>query len=386
MFRFFMRLLYCLFLHFFIPMTFFVALFVFLHFFYFIGLFFLIYFFKKMPYYQPTNFSQEVAIVVPVRNEAAHIADLLTDLSLQNYPTNLYTVYLIDDHSEDKTVQIAEKFLDKMRLKILKNKAFGKKSAIQTAIDCCEAELILTTDGDCRMGKNWLKTVVSVFENPQICLVSSPVVFSDKKSFFNKLLQIEFSSLVGVGAVSFFVHKAAFCNGANLAFRKSVFQKLNPYHDNLHLASGDDEFLMRKVAEYAPKGLFFLKNSDALVQTVAPKDIFSFLKQRIRWASKWKNTGNFRNAVLAIGLFVMYALYFLLFLQLKNYFVVIFMIYLLKICLEFVFLSDISKLLQLRQIGYAIIFWQFLYPFYAVLIGILSNKGSYDWKGRKYQH
>ncbi len=36
------------------------------------------------------------------------------------------------------------------------------------------------------------------------------------------------------------------CNGANLAFRKDVFNEVSGYKGNIQIASGDDEFLMRK--------------------------------------------------------------------------------------------------------------------------------------------
>ena len=36
------------------------------------------------------------------------------------------------------------------------------------------------------------------------------------------------------------------CNGANLAYKKSIFRELNGFEGNSHISSGDDIFLMEK--------------------------------------------------------------------------------------------------------------------------------------------
>jgi biofilm PGA synthesis N-glycosyltransferase PgaC len=51
--------------------------------------------------YQPVTF---ISVLIPVRNEAGNILKLLNDLLVQSYPKTLFEVILIDDHSEDGTV------------------------------------------------------------------------------------------------------------------------------------------------------------------------------------------------------------------------------------------------------------------------------------------
>src|SRR5690606_42138072 len=53
-----------------------------------------------------------------------------------------------------------------------------KKKAIAKAIESCRGELIVTTDADCRMGTQWLKTIVGYFEQQDLYMLSSP----DRKS------------------------------------------------------------------------------------------------------------------------------------------------------------------------------------------------------------
>src|SRR5690606_7520040 len=92
--------------------------------------------------------------------------------------------------------------------------------------------IILTTDGDCRVGCDWLKAHAEIFAMQRPKLVSGPVTFYEGKTWFEQLQTIEFSSLVGTGAASIQAGKPNMCNGANLAFTKAAFQEVKGYEGN----------------------------------------------------------------------------------------------------------------------------------------------------------
>lgn len=47
-----------------------------------------------------------ISIVIPVRNEAANILDLLQDISEQAYAKELFEIIVVDDHSTDQTLSL----------------------------------------------------------------------------------------------------------------------------------------------------------------------------------------------------------------------------------------------------------------------------------------
>jgi glycosyltransferase involved in cell wall biosynthesis len=57
-----------------------------------------------------SEFKTSVSVLVPVRNEEKHIANLLQDLIAQNYPASLFNIIVIDDHSTDQTAAIVRSF------------------------------------------------------------------------------------------------------------------------------------------------------------------------------------------------------------------------------------------------------------------------------------
>lgn len=78
------------------------------------------------------------------------------------------------------------------------------------------------------------------------------------------------------------------CNGANLAYERNSFYRVNGFSGIDTIASGDDMLLMHKIANQYPGQIHYLKAEDAIVTTSPMKTWREFLNQRIRWASKAK--------------------------------------------------------------------------------------------------
>ncbi len=92
------------------------------------------------------------------------------------------------------------------------------------------------------------------------------------------------------------------CNGANLAYEKAFFE-VNGYDGVRHIASGDDEFLMHKIAARHPGSVHFLRHRNAIIRTAPHRNWPSFYRQRKRWASKWKHYQSKTPLLLAVYIF-----------------------------------------------------------------------------------
>jgi poly-beta-1,6-N-acetyl-D-glucosamine synthase len=158
------------------------------------------------------------------------------------------------------------------------------------------------------------------------------------------------------------------------------------YEDNLQIASGDDEFLMRKVNMKYPHGSIFIGAKNAIVTTRPQATFYDFMQQRIRWASKWRFSTSIESKslallVLGVQMACIGALVGCLF-----FYEPIFPVLLItKAGLEAIFLIRVCKFLDTRWSWPAFFVLQLLYPFYVVLVGILSNLLSFRWKGRMHQ-
>ena len=177
------------------------------------------------------------------------------------------------------------------------------------------------------------------------------------------------------------------CNGANLTYLKSVFYEVNGFSGNEGLASGDDEFLMHKIAAKYPDKVRFLKSQDTIVETKAHTSCRSFYNQRKRWASKWKHYSNWQTTALAVFVFfanvvvpLSFCFWIFDFISVKSLVLVLS----LKFLAEFIFLSLVISFLRKKSLIWMIPFVQIVYPLYVVFFGLVAQKqGEYVWKGRK---
>ncbi|RKO71519.1 glycosyltransferase [Sphingobacterium puteale] len=335
--------------------------------------------------------TKTVSVIIAARNEELNIRRTIESILNQNFPKELLELIIIDDHSDDNTSAIVKEYIES-GVKLIQLNENGrmnsyKKLAISRAIDCCRGEIVITTDADCRMGPNWLATVIGTFEKEDAYLLSSPVVYSEEKSFFERLQTLEFLYLIGLGAAGIGNGKPTTCNGANLAYRKDIFKQMGGFKGIDELASGDDELFLHKVAEKYPERIAFCKSEDAIVYTDAKPDLGSFISQRRRWASKstrYKNKG-----VIALGIAIWLFNVLLLLAAIlaitggKTLGWVVLFALLLKITVEFLFIQPLTNFAKRATLLWYLPILSLAHILYLAYIGILGNVGKYDWKGRQ---
>jgi len=233
--------------------------------------------------WEPTVF---VSVIVPGRNEAENIISCIQSILAQSYPSDLFEIIFIDDHSDDETFDLVEK-LDSENIFALKNTdSFGKKNALDFGIKKSKGSIIVTTDADCLVGKNWLRNFAFYFEKYDAEFVAAPVNFHKEKSTFERFQSLDFIGMMAVTAAGILTKKLSLANGANLAYRKKSFEKLGGFEGIDQIASGDDMLLLEKFQSGFPEGIFFLKNREATVFTKAKKTLPEFISQRLRWAGQ----------------------------------------------------------------------------------------------------
>ena len=328
-------------------------------------------------------------IIVPVRNEAKNILELLESLEKQTYPKLYFEVIIANDSSNDNTVEIIENFKKNNCINLVintLNEKIGntspKKRAISESIILAKNEIIITTDGDCIVPTDWLLAYANLYQSKPTNFAFGLVTFKEKtKSIFEHFQVLEFASLQGVAAASLMLKSPNMCSGANMSYRKSAFEAVNGYEGNEEIASGDDEFLMHKMVKVFPNDVHFLKQKASIVSTNAHQSLKQFTSQRRRWASKWKSYENKWISVLAIYIFVCNLSVYLipLFFNLQVALTLI----ILKFIAEGIFIGLIIKYLGKLKSSVYLLILQIIYPFYVTFFGLIVQKKGYIWKERQ---
>ncbi len=337
-----------------------------------------------------TSFSTRVTILIAARNEGESIHLTIGDILAQDYPKHLLEVIIVDDHSTDNTAAVIESFAGQgiTLLKLNEDQPLNsyKKKAITEAIQLSTGELMVATDADCRMNSKWISTIVNYYETENPVLISSPVTFFQEKSVFELMQTLEFSFLIGIGAAFIGNGRASTCNGANMAYRKDVFNEVGGFKGIDQLASGDDELLLQKVAVRYPGRIGFIKQTDAIVYTHAKPNLKEFMQQRKRWASKF--TVYKDKKIVIIGLiFWLFNVSMLL-----NFFLGLFFIdilklfavqFLLKYLFEAIFLIPVTSFFKRSYLVTLLVITIPVHVVYLAYMGLIGSNKKYQWKGRE---
>src|SRR5690606_16027065 len=347
----------------------------------------------QIPYFKPQHKTVHtpISVLIAARNEEDNIARTLNCIVNQDFPKELLQIIVVDDHSTDNTAAIVASYASRGVTLLQLNEGDKlnsyKKLAISRAIAQASGEIIVTTDADCRMGTSWLRTVVSYFEETGAYMVSSPVAYSEEKSYFERLQTLEFLYLIGLGAAGIGNKNPTTCNGANLAYRRDLFYEMGGFNGIDNLASGDDELFLHKVAEKYVEKIGFCKSKDAIVYTDAKTTLSGFISQRRRWASKSTKYRDKRVVWLGISIWLfnlsLIAGLVQFIVDVPKVKLLFLLAFGMKILAELAFIYPLCGLVNRYSLLVNLFPLSVIHAVYLVYIGVAGNVGKYDWKGRK---
>lgn len=358
-------------------------------------IFSLIYGWKKIPYFFSEGFPAQTcfSIIIPFRNEAENLPELLKSIAEINYPTTKFEILMVNDASEDSGIAIIKNFQQKypeINLKILTNKSFSnspKKDAIHTAINAADFEYILTTDADCQVPNKWLQVYNDFLIETDSTMVAGLVALHPTSKPVQIFEEIDVFSLQATTGGAYGIKKPFLCSAANLCYKKQAFLEVSGYEGNTEIASGDDVFLLQKFQQKNYK-TSFLKNNESIVYTKAQKSWKHLNSQRLRWASKTSYYKSFFAKLVGIVVFLMnFSLLITLLLsllQVINYGIIL-LVFIVKICLDFILIYQSAVIFNRKKA--LIHYWwsSIFYPFFSSFVAIKTLFSNYSWKGRIFK-
>ena len=336
-----------------------------------------------------------ISVIISCRNEERNIEEIISDIFSQNFDDNKFELIIVDDHSDDNTINVLnsqKEIYKSLRVISLDDSLNGKINAIKRGVSESRGDIILCTDADCRVGPNWIRTIQKYFINSNTMFVLGPVENKDFYGIFYKFQSLEMISLVTSSASAISGLNPIFCNGANLAFRKSVYQGITSQERAEFIT--DDVSLLFYVHNRYPEGISFIKEYDAVITTKQPSSFISYISQRLRWIHGFRNESSFTSRYIAIVVFLMSLLICIsslsVFVDLMiinlNYPQIYFGFYviiLIKFISDSIFLYRPLIFFNKTKLLFYVLPFQIIYAFYVLLIVTLSFvPRTYRWKDR----
>lgn len=188
-----------------------------------------------------------VSVIVPVLNEEKFIGNFIKSLIRQTYPREKMEWILIDGNSNDKTLEIIEKYKlnNELPIKLLNNKKKKTPFALNMGIERAKGKYIIRLDAHAEFSPDYIEKCVFYLENIDADNVGG-VVETSANTFVGKAISHMLSTKFGVGGSDFrigtgnkYVDTVPFG-----AFKKEVFDRVGLFNTEL-LRSEDNDMNAR---------------------------------------------------------------------------------------------------------------------------------------------
>lgn len=173
----------------------------------------------------------KVSVVIPAYNEEKYIKNCIESLLSQDYEGE-YEIIVVDNGSTDRTLEILKNYPIKVIIEPRKGIAFAR----QTGFINASGDIILSTDADTIVPKNWIRKYVEEFEkDKELVGINGPIEFKEIFNFTSLIFKIFTPFILKIeklirGNVSF--------TGANFAVKKDAFLKIGGFNTNFE--TGED--------------------------------------------------------------------------------------------------------------------------------------------------
>ena len=333
----------------------------------------------------------KLSVIIIARNEEANIKNCLVSILKNDYPESSYEIIVVDDHSEDQTIQEIKSLSDS-RITVLHLKDFitegktnaFKKKGIEYALQHVKHDYIIHTDADCQVPTNWLKITAWNFENG-IKLQAGPITFSPLHGFLAWFQQLDMYTLMASTNAGIRSKNWYLANGANLAYSKKDLPE-HIYKESYKYASGDDVYLINQFAEKYSEEIHFEASIPIITSPVS--GLNNFINQRKRWAGKNRELakGKMKNILIIpvianLWIFILTGFLFYyptLGIPLLGFYIIC------KLMVDYILLDYMQKQTQPTNPNKSFLIASIAYPFYFLGIGIVSQlTQAYQWKSRK---
>jgi cellulose synthase/poly-beta-1,6-N-acetylglucosamine synthase-like glycosyltransferase len=108
-----------------------------------------------------------VSIIIPVLNEAPHIQQTLRTFLVQDYPSNLMQILVLDGMSTDNTRAMIQSFNvrhPQLRIQLVDNPGKIVPTGLNLALRQAKGEIIIRVDGHTRIAPDYVRQCIKALE------------------------------------------------------------------------------------------------------------------------------------------------------------------------------------------------------------------------------
>lgn len=215
-----------------------------------------------------------VSVIVPTRNRASYLPDVLGALANQVYPNDRMEIIVVDNSSTDATEEVVRRAAEAgpFPVRYLRKHDDGPAASRNRGAEMAQGDILAFTDSDCVPGPAWVRNAAARFEG-DVALVCGPILpvwdGPDPAFFMHQIYEVN--------------HEDGLYATANVFYRRDRFLELGGFAEQFRTYSwgqpvgGDDTDLGWRVRRDGGETVFA---ADAVIYHQAtPISVKSYLLQ-----------------------------------------------------------------------------------------------------------
>jgi len=227
-----------------------------------------------------------VSVIVVAKDEEENLPPLFASLESQSVQD--FQIILVSDRSQDGTLDLMKSFARKhgSRVKVLENtetvENLGPKQfVLEIATAAAQGEILMFTDADCTVPRQWVEKLQPYFEDSQVGVVFGQISLKKEKGFSRSFQAFDQPLIHQYNSATAGLGMPGSCFGNNLVARKAVIEQIGGFR-SLGYTLTEDAALATAAAKSGWK-VKVSTRTDTMIETVAQEHWQDLVNQHLRW-------------------------------------------------------------------------------------------------------
>jgi cellulose synthase/poly-beta-1,6-N-acetylglucosamine synthase-like glycosyltransferase len=331
-----------------------------------------------------------VSIIIAARNEEENLEECLHAIENLKNTQDEIDILIVNDRSEDRTLEIAENFCTRhsnfnlLNITTEKYCLSGKMNALAQGIEKTSGEIIFITDADCQVPPHWVNEMLKYFDS-EVGMCGGLTLLSKKdrtEGFFTNLQTLDWIFLQAAASGSCHLGMPVSILGNNFAFRRKAYEEIGGFIQS-GFSVTEDMLLLQAIYRTANWKIVYPLNKFTTIYSKPVKTVREFYRQRKRWVLGGKNTHWWAYLISLVSL-ITHLLILALILSSSWYFALI--SFILTMIADVSLYGRILKRINRSDLYKVSLPFKLYYIFYTIIFSFILLIGrSVHWKNATYK-
>jgi cellulose synthase/poly-beta-1,6-N-acetylglucosamine synthase-like glycosyltransferase len=229
-----------------------------------------------------------VSIVICARNEEKNIRRCIKSLAALDYPKDRLEIFLVDDESEDSTLQIMHEMTEDIPFfRVLSTEGapkdfVAKQRPLNLGISQSKGDIVFITDADIEVQPGWIYGHLTAYDEKIGIVGGCTAIDTSSGKIFDYLQSSDLCTKHAVAMGCCGLGFPLTIMGNNISFRRDAYDSVGGL-GGLASSIVEDMALMNAVVKRTPYTLNWIADKRGVVLSLPEKNFDTFITQRLRW-------------------------------------------------------------------------------------------------------